>query len=111
MALRKFRLPHRSFFKAAEVSFFLVVYRPGKSMYPLLNLRRGQVIGSAGLGHSGLALDDVQDQGRLSLGRPSSDVVVHLGAHRCFLSLITPEQEFTGSIHLTGCIRARYTTH
>ncbi|MDD0840960.1 hypothetical protein PSQ40_20455, partial [Curvibacter sp. HBC61] len=40
----------------------------------------------------------VQDQGRLSLGRPTLDVVFHQGAHLCFLSTITPEQEISGSI-------------
>ncbi len=46
------------------------------------------------------------DQGRLSHGNPSFDVVVHLGAHRCFLSTITPEQEFTGSIQTSRGSRA-----
>ena len=52
----------------------------------LLNLRRVEVVGPAGLGDRGLALNDVQEQGRLSLGRPTLDVVFHQGAHLCFLS-------------------------
>ncbi len=66
----------------------------------LLDLRRGQVIRTAGLGYDGLALDDVKHQGRLALGRPALDVAFHHRAHRCVLSKLTPEQEFTGSIQL-----------
>ncbi len=61
-----------------------------------------------GLGHGGLALDDVQDQSRLALGRPALDVVFHLNAHRCFLSTLTPEQEISGSIHKLPGEHLRY---
>ena len=52
---------------------------------PLLNLRGVEVEGPAGLRDRGLALDDVQDKGRLTLGCPALDVVFHQGAHRRFL--------------------------
>src|SRR5690606_35070746 len=50
-------------------------------VHPLLNLRRREVVGSTGLGDCRLALNDVNDQGALALGRPAFDVFVHLQAH------------------------------
>ena len=39
---------------------------------------------AARFGHGGLALDDVQYQRTLALGRPAFDVVFHFRAHRQF---------------------------
>jgi hypothetical protein len=53
---------------------------------PFLDLGRGQIVCPARLHHAGLALDDLVHQGRLALGRPALEFLVHHRAHVISLS-------------------------
>lgn len=68
--------------------------------HPAFNLQRWQVIGPTGLGHTGLTLDDLQQQCSLALHGSALDLFFHQCIHGVFLSTITPEQVFTGSIQV-----------
>lgn len=60
---------------------------------------------SAGLGYRGLALNDLQHQGRLSLGCPALDFLVHQHAHQRYPRTIKPERVFSGSLHASTRLR------
>jgi putative transposase len=57
-------------------------------IHPALDLRGRQVIAPARLGNRGLALDDLDDERRFPLRRPSLDIVCHCLAHRYIFSLV-----------------------
>jgi hypothetical protein len=68
-------------------------------VHPLLDFRSRDIERSARLRRRGLALDDLQEQGGLALGRPALEFLFHRYAYVLLLQGLWPEQKFTRSLH------------
>ena len=67
--------------------------------YPVLNLRRWQIVGPAGLDHGRLTLNNFQNQRGLTPCCPPFALAVHHHAHRYLHARLHPNRKSLGSVH------------